>query len=164
MKTKDTSRAGPGGTGSLRDVDDRVTAVITDLPLETLSALREVGSTADGAWLVFEGRVREENAGRRVRELEYSAYDEMAEKELRAMAAEALDRFELGEIVAAHRVGRLEPGLASVAIAVSAPHRDACYAASRWMIDEIKSRLPVWKRERYVDGTEDWVSAGEAQT
>jgi molybdopterin synthase catalytic subunit len=158
----DTSQDRSVPSKAVHVVGDRVTAVITDRPLETLPGLRGVGSTADGAWLVFEGRVREENAGRRVRELEYSAYEEMAAKELRAMADEALARFDVGQIVAAHRVGRLQPGTVSVAIAVSAPHRDACYAASRWVIEQIKNRLPVWKRERYADGSEDWVGSGEA--
>ncbi len=150
-------------TEGARLVGDRVAAVITHCPLETVPELRDIGSTADGAWLVFEGRVREENAGRRVRELEYSAYEEMAVKELRAMADEAVVRFDVGQIVAAHRIGRLEPGMASVAVAVSAPHRDTCYAASRWVIEQIKDRLPIWKRERYTDGSEDWVGSEEVQ-
>jgi molybdopterin synthase catalytic subunit len=116
-------------------------------------------ATSDGAVIVFQGRVRDSNEGREVRGLEYEAYREMAEKELRAICEEAAERFAVGAISAAHRVGRLELGEASVTIGVAAPHRAPCYDASRFIIEELKKRLPVWKHERYADGESEWVGA-----
>lgn len=137
----------------------RVRATISDRPLAPDSFLDSLGSSADGAVLLFLGRVREENEGRRVVELEYEAYREMAEAELLRIAREAAAEHRVGEIAVAHRVGTLDVGEVSVAIAVAAPHRADGYAASRAVIEEIKKRLPVWKRERYADGTEAWVGA-----
>ena len=119
----------------------------------------EIGSVADGALLFFQGRVRDRNRGRAVSRLSYEAYGEMAERELSAICYEALDRFDVGSVAAAHRVGDLAPGEASVAIAVTSGHRDEGYRASRWIIETIKIRLPVWKHEHYEDGGSHWVGA-----
>jgi molybdopterin synthase catalytic subunit len=114
-------------------------------------------SPADGAALLFWGVVREENDGRAVSRLEYSAYQPMAEREMRRIADEARERFCTGAIHLVHRVGMLEIGEASVAIVVAAPHRAEVYEASRYLIEELKRRVPVWKREGYVDGATAWV-------
>ncbi|MCY3599721.1 MAG: molybdenum cofactor biosynthesis protein MoaE [Gemmatimonadetes bacterium] len=121
--------------------------------------VREIGSVADGALLLFQGRVRRTNRGRTVSRLTYEAYGEMAERELSAICREALERFDVGSIAAAHRVGDLGLGEVSVAIAVTSAHRDAGYRASRWIIETIKVRLPVWKHEHYEDGESHWVGA-----
>lgn len=134
-------------------------ATITEAPLDGFAPFGSLGSPADGAVLVFEGRVRDTNEGRAVARLDYEAYREMAESELRRICEEAAARHELGAIVAAHRVGRLGIGEVSVAIGVAAPHRAACYEASRYVIEEIKARLPVWKHEHYEDGGSTWVGA-----
>lgn len=137
----------------------RIRVTITEEPLHGFAPFRGLGAPSDGAVLAFEGRVRETNEGRSVARLDYEAYREMAEAELRKICEEAAARHEVGGIVAAHRVGRLGIGEVSVAIGVAAPHRAACYEASRYVIEEVKARLPVWKREHYEDGTSTWVGA-----
>ena len=138
-----------------------VEVFVTDEPLESLEASRRVDTRADGAALTFEGRVRDFNDGRAVVRLTYEAYREMAEGELQKICEEAAGRYEVAAIVAAHRTGRLELGEVSVSIAVAAPHRAACYEASRYVIEELKLRLPIWKHEEYADGTARWVGALE---
>ena len=137
----------------------RVRTAVTDAPIDSREILQDIGGTGDGAVVLFEGRVRDTNDGRPVTGLRYEAYREMAERELAAIAAETAGRYDLGEIVVVHRTGHLEPGDVSVSIAVSAPHRDAGYQASRSVIEDIKRRLPVWKHEQYADGTAAWVAA-----
>jgi molybdopterin synthase catalytic subunit len=132
-------------------------ARVVDAPIDGTALLRAAASPADGAALLFYGVVREENGGRAVSSLEYSAYRPMAEREMLAIADEARARFGTGRIVLQHRVGLLRIGEASVAVAVAAPHRGEAYAASRYVIEELKRRVPVWKREGYVDGETAWV-------
>ena len=141
--------------------DGRVRTWITTESLDGFQPFVELGSRADGAILIFQGRVRETNRGRTVARLSYEAYGEMAERELSAICHEAVDRFEVGAVFAAHRVGDLGLREVSVAIGVAAGHRDACYRASRWIIETIKTRLPVWKHEHYEDGGSHWVGAPE---
>lgn len=136
-----------------------IRATITDEPLDGFAPFRTLGTPADGAVLVFEGRVREMNEGRPVSRLDYEAYRPMAESELRRICEEAAARHPVGAVIAAHRVGRLEIGEVSVAIGVAAPHRAACYEASRHVIEQVKARLPVWKHEHYEDGGSTWVGA-----
>jgi len=140
----------------------RIGTRITDGSLDALGPFEDLGAHSDGAVLIFQGRVRNTGEGRTVTGLGYQAYGEMAEKELRAICEEAASRFEVGAISAAHRVGELEPGEVSVVIGVAAPHRAACYEASRFVIEEIKARLPIWKRERFADGESVWVGAPES--
>ncbi|MDE2662935.1 MAG: molybdenum cofactor biosynthesis protein MoaE [Gemmatimonadota bacterium] len=126
--------------------------------------VQEIGSVEDGALLFFQGRVRRTNRGRAVSRLAYEAYGEMAERELSAICRDALERFDVGSIAAAHRVGDLGLGEVSVAIAVTSAHRDDGYRASRWIIETIKIRLPVWKHEHYEDGESHWVGAPVRET
>jgi len=130
---------------------------VTRDPIDASALLREAVSPADGAALLFWGVVRNENAGRAVAHLEYQAYAEMAEREMARIAEEARERFGTGAVSIVHRVGRLEVGEASVAIVVASPHRAEAYDASRYVIEELKRRVPVWKREGYVDGPTEWV-------
>ena len=132
-------------------------AAVTDAPIDTAALLDACVSPADGAALLFVGVVRDENDGRAVSRLEYSAYAPMAEREMRSIADEARARFGTGAIHVVHRVGMLEIGEASVAIAVASPHRGEAYEASRYVIEQLKRRVPVWKREGYVDGGTEWV-------
>ena len=143
--------------GRARDV--MIETRITESAIDGLDPFAGGAATSDGAVVVFQGRVRDRNEGHEVEGLDYEAYREMAETELRTICEEAGRRFEVGAISAAHRVGRLELGEASVTIGVAAPHRAPCYEASRYIIEELKVRLPVWKRERYVDGESEWVGA-----
>jgi molybdopterin synthase catalytic subunit len=112
-----------------------------------------------GAVAVFVGRVREEQGGRPVLRLDYEAHESLALKELHSVARDARRRWSLGPLVLAHRVGRLEIGEVAVLTAVAAPHRDEAFAACRFLIDEVKARVPVWKHEFYADSTDVWVGA-----
>jgi molybdopterin synthase catalytic subunit len=132
------------------------TAIVRD-PLQPSAALAEVASVANGAAIVFVGTVREVNDGRAVTGIEYSAYEGMAARELAAIAGEAAARSGTTDIVVEHRIGRLELGEASMVIAVAHPHRAEAYDASRYIIEQLKRRVPIWKREEYVDGTREWV-------
>ena len=105
----------------------------------------------------FVGTVREVNDGRPVQGIEYAAYEAMAERELEQIAREAAAQFGTVHIVVEHRLGSLALGEVSVAIAVAHPHRGAAYEASRFVIEELKRRVPIWKREDYADGTREWV-------
>ena len=119
-----------------------------------------------GAWLAFEGRVRDSHVGRPVLGLRYDAYRVLAEREGERILAEAMTRFGLRQTLAEHRVGELVVGDLAVWVGVAAGHRDAAYAASRWIIDAIKADVPIWKHERYADGEAAWLhpmsDAGEA--
>lgn len=109
-----------------------------------------------GAIATFLGVVRDHHAGNAVRRLEYSAYVPMVEVECDRIVREATERF--GAAVALeHRTGLLEIGDVSVAIAAAAPHRDAAFQACRYVIEELKRRVPIWKRETFADGTVAWV-------
>jgi molybdopterin synthase catalytic subunit len=130
---------------------------VTREPLDAAAMLRDCVAPSDGAALLFWGVVREEHAGRRVVSLEYEAYAEMAELKMREIADEARERWGTGDIHVVHRVGLLEVGDASVAIAVASPHRAEAYDASRYVIEELKRRVPVWKREGYAEGDRLWV-------
>jgi molybdopterin synthase catalytic subunit len=132
-------------------------ASVIDGPIDPARLLGDVVSDDDGAALLFWGVVRNRNDGRAVSHLEYSAYAEMAERMMRRIGDEAIERFGIGDVRVVHRVGRLKVGEASVAIAVASPHRAEAYEASRYVIEELKRRVPVWKREGYVDGDTDWV-------
>lgn len=110
-----------------------------------------------GACACFEGRVRNHSGARAVARLEYQAYVELAEREGEAILAEALSRHELCAARAVHRIGALEVGELAVWVGASAAHRDAAFAACRWLIDEIKRRVPIWKKEHYADGESGWL-------
>lgn len=132
-------------------------SAIVDHPLDPTALLAEVASTASGASTLFVGTVREVNAGRPVTGIDYSAYGAMAERELDTVVREAADRFGTTRIVVEHRVGTLSLGEASIVIAVSHARRAPAMEAQRYLIEEIKKRVPVWKREHYADGTREWV-------
>jgi molybdopterin synthase catalytic subunit len=126
---------------------------ITTEPIDASDVLAAAGSPQDGAVLLFLGIVREENEGRPVTGMRYDAYDSMAERVLNEIAREAVERFGVTRLAAVHRTGDLEIGDTSVAIAVSTPHRADAFSACRHLIDELKRRLPIWKKEHYVEGS-----------
>lgn len=132
-------------------------ANITDQPIDIADLIKSVSGAECGAASVFIGVVRDENEGRSVTGIEYSAYREMALKELNRIVEEAAFRFGTTRIAVEHRVGYLAVGEASVAIAVGDPHRTPALDATRHIIEELKRRVPIWKREHYVDGTREWV-------
>lgn len=126
-------------------------------PIDVGAVMERVGDVGHGAIVVFVGTVRDHAEGRRVSGMGYEAYASMAESVLAEIVAEACERWGTERIAAEHRVGELELGEASVAIAVSTPHRVDAYEASRYVIEEIKVRLPVWKHEHFVEGDSRWV-------
>jgi molybdopterin synthase catalytic subunit len=117
----------------------------------------EVSSRQSGAVSVFSGTVRDVTDGRGVSSIEYSAYQAMAETELARIVDEAEKRFGISAVVVEHRIGLLELGEVSVAIAASHVHRASAFDCTRYVIEEIKKRVPIWKMEHYVDGTREWV-------
>ena len=119
---------------------------------------RAVRDPRAGAVVTFVGTTRNENAGRRVTRLAYEAYGTMAKSEMRRLAAEARGKWPLRKIAMVHRTGVVPVGEASVAIAVSAAHRDEAFAASHWLIDRLKELVPIWKKEHYLGG-EIWIGA-----
>ena len=125
--------------------------------IDPSALLRNVAHPAHGAVLLFLGVVREVNDGRGVTGIEYSAYEAMAARELSDIATEAESRFDAVSVAIEHRLGELSREEARVGIAVAHAHRAAAYDASRWIIEELKRRVPIWKRERYLDGTREWV-------
>jgi MoaE-MoaD fusion protein len=128
------------------------TALTLDpIPTAELTTLAKQGE--DGATLIFEGIVRNQTKGRPTLYLDYSAYESMAALELQKLAAESLTHFSIHHATLIHRLGRIEIGETSVLILVSAAHRAAAYEASRWLIDTLKSRVPIWKREYFTDGS-----------
>jgi molybdopterin synthase catalytic subunit len=137
-------------------------SVTTD-PIDACGLLTGATMASDGAALLFVGVVRNENEGRGVGHLEYDAYPAMAEATLREIVTEARQRWETGAIAVVHRIGRLEIGETSVAIVVSAPHRGDAYEASRYIIEELKKRVPIWKREGYLDGASEWLRGSTPQ-
>ena len=116
-----------------------------------------LGHAAAGAFVTFEGRVRNHNDGRAVQRLDYQAYGPLAESEGEAILAEVITRFRVREARCIHRVGSLAVGDLAVWVAVSADHRDAAFTACRWIIDEVKQRVPIWKNEHYADGESGWL-------
>jgi len=135
---------------------------IVERALDPCAILAEVERSANGAALLFVGTVRETNDRRAVTGIDYSAYVPMAERELAAIVAETSDRFGTADIVVEHRVGTLGLGEASVVIAAAHPHRAPAFEACRFVIEELKRRLPVWKREHYADGTREWIDPTRA--
>jgi molybdopterin synthase catalytic subunit len=134
-------------------------STLTDRPIDTAALVAEVARAANGATLLFVGTVRDVNDGRPVTGIEYSAYRSMAEREMADIVREASERFDTTDVVVEHRLGELTLGDASVAIAVAHPRRGAAYDASRYVIEQLKKRVPIWKLELYVDGTREWVGA-----
>jgi len=137
----------PPWVGSIAIVRDRI---------EVAALEREVGNPAAGAIVTFAGTTRRDNAGRKVTRLEYEAYEPMALSEMRKLAREAGQRWPIVRIAITHRIGAVEIGETSVAIAVSAAHRGAAFDACRFAIDRLKETVPIWKKE-YFEGGEIWI-------
>jgi molybdopterin synthase catalytic subunit len=132
-------------------------AALVREPIDPAEVIRKVATPTNGAVLLFLGAVRQVNDGRGVTGIDYAAYEAMARRELEAIVTEGVARFGTPDVAIVHRLGELAVEEVSVAIAVGHPHRDTAYALSRWVIEELKSRVPIWKREHYVDGTREWV-------
>lgn len=133
---------------------------ITSGPIDVAAVLDSVRSPRAGAVVLFLGTAREFTGPRRTASLEYECYGEMAEKKLAELAAQAEGRWPLTGCSLVHRIGPLPLGEASVAVAVSSPHRAEAFAAGQWLIDTLKQVVPIWKKENWADGTSDWVHPG----
>jgi molybdopterin synthase catalytic subunit len=130
--------------------------------IDPASLINEVSSKQYGAISLFVGTVREVNEGRSVSAIEYSAYKSMADAELERILDEAEERFGVSTLVVEHRIGLLGLGDVSVAIAAAHPHRAPALDCTRYVIDEIKKRVPIWKKEHYADGTREWIDPTRA--
>lgn len=135
-----------------------IVARMTSDPISLDALERELSRAENGAQIVFSGVVRDHNRGRRVVAVTYDAHVPLAEKTFREIGEEARARW--GEdlrVAILHRSGRLVVGEASLVIAVGSPHRDAAYEASRYVLEQLKTRSPVWKQEHYADGASEWL-------
>jgi molybdopterin synthase catalytic subunit len=130
---------------------------LSDVAFEIAPLRAQLLDARAGAFASFEGWVRNVNDGRPVTALTYEAYAALAESEGEKILGEACGRFAILDAVCIHRVGQLALGDLAVWVGVSAGHRDAAFAACRWIIDEVKSRVPIWKREHYADGEAGWL-------
>jgi len=119
---------------------------------------RELFDPRCGGYCSFEGWVRNENEGREVMRLEYQAYEALALKEGERILAEALEKFPVTHVKCVHRAGELDIGGLAVWVGVSGGHRDACFRAWRYVIEEVKHRVPSWKKEYYREGDSGWVN------
>jgi molybdopterin synthase catalytic subunit len=126
-------------------------------PIDAASLVAEVSGDDRGAVSLFIGTVRDTNNGRAVEGIDYASYVDMAEEELARIVSEAKDRFGVAAIVVEHRIGKLALGEASVGIAAAHVHRGPALDSVRYVIEEIKKRVPIWKMEHYTDGTRRWV-------
>jgi len=129
---------------------------LTREPLDRNALIAAVSDPAAGGIAIFEGVVRDNARGKQVRYLEYDVYPEMAEQQIRTIIAEAQRRWGVAHVAVAHRFGRLEIGEASVIIAVATPHRAEAFEACRYIIDTLKTTVPIWKKEVATNG-EEWV-------
>jgi molybdopterin synthase catalytic subunit len=132
-------------------------ATLVRAPIDPSAIIRDVSNPANGAVLLFLGAVRQVNDGRDVTGIDYAAYEAMAQRELESIVVEAAERYGTADVAVQHRLGELAVEEVSVAIAVGHAHRDEAYAVSRFVIEELKRRVPIWKREHYADGTREWV-------
>jgi molybdopterin synthase catalytic subunit len=135
----------------------RIHATLQSRSIDPAALLRAVADPGAGATALFLGTVRNTHDGRPVTGIDYHAYSGMADRHLHAIVIEASQRYGACAIAVEHRVGYLGLGEISVAIAASHERRAPAFAAARYVIEEIKRRVPIWKREHYVDGTREWV-------
>ena len=138
-----------------------VLTAITTEPLDHDALVRSLDSSGIGAVSLFLGLVRDHNRGKRVLYLEYEAYEPLALRGLDLIVAEAHERWPAVRLAIHHRIGRMEIGEASVAIAAASPHRPDAFAASRYAIERIKQIVPIWKHE-YFDGGDVWIEGATA--
>lgn len=127
-------------------------------PLDAIAARRELEDPACGGFVAFEGWVRNHNEGLEVRRLEYEAFEALAVKEGERIVNDAIRRFGVEHAACIHRVGELGIGDLAVWVGVSSRHRGEAFAACRYIIDEVKHRVPIWKKEHYVNGDSGWVN------
>jgi molybdopterin synthase catalytic subunit len=133
---------------------------LTNEPIDHNALTEMVRRPGAGAVVTFLGTVRDLTGEQATVALDYDAYPQMAERKLAEIEAEARSRWPIGEIALVHRLGHLDIGDVSVAVAVSCPHRHQAFDACRFAIDQIKERVPIWKKENWADGRTKWVHPG----
>jgi molybdopterin synthase catalytic subunit len=133
---------------------------LVTVPIDTEAVLARVASPDAGAAVLFLGTTRRVTDGRETESLDYECFAEMARAKLSELESEARRRWPLIECVIVHRLGHLDVGEASVAVAVSTPHRRAAFEAGQWLIDTLKEVVPIWKKENWADGDSQWVHPG----
>lgn len=139
-------------------MEESLTFLISPDAIDVDAVRRAMSDPNCGAYAQFEGWVRNVNEGRDVERLEYEVYEPLAEREGMRIIEEAVREFGLTRAVCVHRSGLLELGDCAVIVAVTAPHRDEAFRGCRYIIDEVKARLPIWKKEHYADGEREWVN------
>ena len=137
---------------------------IVDTAIDPDALRDDLVDAAAGAYTSFEGWIRNVNEGQDVLRLEYEAYEPVAISEGQRVIAEALEKFSVLSARCVHRVGMLEIGECAVWVGVSSGHRDEAFKACRYIIDEVKIRLPIWKKEHYLDGHSGWVNCERCAT
>ena len=130
----------------------------SDIALDTQALRAELADPGCGGYAAFEGWVRDHNEGQRVTRLEYEAFAPLALREGARVIDEARERFGLRQALSVHRLGALELGAIAVWVGAAAAHRDEAFRACRYIIDEVKHRLPIWKKEHYASGDSGWVN------
>lgn len=135
---------------------DGLVSYLTDDPIDAQALVARVMRRSDGAYVLFEGVVRDHHQGRAVESIFYDAYRSMAEKEIGRIVGEVSEQFDAVAAAVVHRLGLLRVGESSIAIVCASPHRAEAFAACRMLIDRIKETVPIWKKERGPDG-EEWV-------
>jgi molybdopterin synthase catalytic subunit len=133
-------------------------------PIESAPLRALLADPACGGYAAFEGWVRDSHEGQPVRHLEYEAFEALAVREGERILAAAIERFGVAHAACVHRVGDLAVGELAVWVGVSAPHRHEAFLACRYIIDEVKERLPIWKKEHYVSGDSGWVNCERCAT
>lgn len=135
---------------------------LTNSPIDLQAVLAAAQTPRAGAVVLFLGTVREHTGDRRTASLDYECYAQMAQAKMSELEAEARRRWPILECHLVHRVGHLELGDVSVAVAVSTPHRKQAFEAAKWLIDTLKQIVPIWKKENWADGASEWVHPGVA--
>lgn len=134
---------------------------LSPTPLDPIQLSKNFDTPQAGAFVCFEGRVRDHNEGKPVIALNYEAYEPLCQAEMKKILEETQGHFHVIDIKTAHRTGKLNVGEMVVWVGVLAAHRDEAFTACRYVIDELKERLPIWKKEHYADGTSRWSYCAE---
>ena len=133
---------------------------LVEVQIDTQSLLQRVKSPNAGATVLFVGTTRRYTNNRETKSLDYECYEQMARRQLQQLETTARSNWELCDCCIVHRLGNVPIGEASVAVAVSSAHRKCAFEAGEWLIDELKKSVPIWKKERWADGTSEWVHPG----